>query len=90
MSDHLNLRSQIFESDDETSQGDDKSHGVHSFQPDLFAEENVAMYAFREQDFNDDSLVYLAKESKRNKRPSQNLGTKNIRTSLEGQEFSLP
>ena len=48
------------------------------------------MYAFREQDFNDDSLVYLAKESKRNKRPSQNLGTKNIRTSLEGQEFSLP
>ena len=48
------------------------------------------MFAFREQDFNEDSLVYLAKESKRNKRPSQNLGTKTMRTSLESQEFRLP
>ena len=48
------------------------------------------MFAFREQDFNEDSLVYLAKESKRNKRTSQNLGTKTMRTSLDGQEFRLP
>ena len=70
MSDHLDLRSQIFESEEDTFQLDDLSQGVRSFQPDLFAEDNMAAYAFREQDFNDDSLVYFAKESKKAKRPS--------------------
>ena len=37
----------------------------------------MAAYAFREQDFNDDSLVYFAKESKKAKRPSQNIGKAN-------------
>ena len=47
MSDHLDLRSQIFESEDDTMERDDLSQGVRSFQPDLFADENMAAYAFR-------------------------------------------
>ena len=31
MSDHLNLRSQIFESEDDSYADNDRSHGVHSF-----------------------------------------------------------
>ena len=47
MSDHLDLRSSILKSEDETFEGDDLSQGVCSFQPDLFADDNMAAYAFR-------------------------------------------
>ena len=48
------------------------------------------MYAFRQQDFNDDSLVQFAKETKRAKRPSQNLGVADLRLSFDSKEFKFP
>ena len=70
MSDHLNFRSQMFESDDDGYEENDRSFGIRSFQPDLFADENLEAFAFRQQDFSQDSLVHLTKETKHTKRPS--------------------
>ena len=54
MSDHVNFRSQMFDSEEEeSSQGKD----VESFQPVYFDRDFVAKYAFKDSDFSDDSLV---------------------------------
>ena len=50
----------------------------------------MAVYAFRQQDFNDDSLIQFAKETKRAKRPSQNLGVADLRLSFDSKEFKFP
>ena len=70
MSDHQNFKSHMFDSDESGYEENDRSFGIRSFQPDLFADENIAAFAFCPNDFSNDSLVHVTKETRHAKRPS--------------------